>query len=792
MKFSETWLREWIDPPISTQELSHQLTMAGLEVDAIQTVAPPFSKVVVGRVLQVEPHPNADKLRICSVDAGLEELLQIVCGAPNVRADMCVPTALIGAELPGGLKIKKAELRGVASQGMLCSAKELGLSSSSGGLWDLPADIKPGTDIRHYLKLDDYVFELGLTPNRGDCLSIAGIAREVAAINRLEIQVPAGAIIGPTIPDTFAVNVSAPHACPRYVGRIVRNINAQAVTPLWMQERLRRLGLRSIHPVVDVTNYVMIELGQPMHAFDLNQLAGGIEVRYANSGETLVLLDGQEVTLDDATLVIADKQRPLAMAGIMGGKASGVEEKTTDIFLESAFFSPQALAGCARRYGLHTDSSHRFERGVDPELQRHAIDRATQLLLQITGGEPGPIIDVTATPYIPARTSITLRNSRLDSLLGHKIPRSDVTDILERLGMQVMQQGNDWQAVPPSYRFDLKLEADLIEEVARIYGYDAIQGTLPRAVMQITEKPEQRLELSRIRELMIDEGYLEAITFSFVDPAIQRFFSEQLTEIPVVNPISSEMAVMRVSLWPALIQAVRYNSNRQQKRIRLFEIGNRYWSEQGNIREAKMLAGIVTGSAYDEQWGMAEKSTDFFDVKGNIENILQLTGEIHNFEFQALQCRALHPGQAASINYRDVEIGRIGVLHPQVQQSLDLSETMVMFELDLAAILERRLPAFEELSKFPALRRDLALVVDEKITAAQLQNCVRKVTGSLLQQLQLFDVYQGKGIDPGRKSIALGLTLQDTLRTLTDQDVESVIEKVIQQLNMELGAVLRE
>ena len=563
MKFSEQWLREWVNPDISTADLVAQLTMAGLEVDAVEPVAPFFSNVVVGEVLSVEPHPAADRLRVCQVNVGEATPLGIVCGAANVAAGARVPVAMVGAKLPGGLAIERSKLRGVASEGMLCSAKELGLAESAEGLLLLPGDAEPGREVRDYLALNDVSIELGLTPNRGDCLGVAGIARETAVLNRCPVQGPAIDPVAPLIGDEFPVEVDAPHACPRYLGRVVRGIDLQARTPVWMHERLRRSGLRSINAVVDITNYVLLELGQPMHAFDLDKLKGGIRVRMARPGERLQLLDGQQVSCDETTLVIADDSQAVAMAGIMGGAATAVEEGTTQLFLESAFFAPAAMAGRARHYGLHTDSSHRFERGVDPELPRRAIERATALLMSIAGGKPGPIVEKASPADCPDLPAIVLRAARLRRLLGVEIESAEVTDILQRLGMVVSEEQQGWRVTPPSFRFDIRIEADLIEEIARIHGYSKFPSNRPSMRASLPRLPEGRIEAARIRQRLIERGYQEAITYSFVDPRMQAALDPGQAPFALANPISAEMAVMRTSLWPGLMQAVLYNRNRQ-------------------------------------------------------------------------------------------------------------------------------------------------------------------------------------------------------------------------------------
>ncbi|MFZ5593467.1 MAG: phenylalanine--tRNA ligase subunit beta [Pseudomonadota bacterium] len=793
MKFSEQWLREWVSPAVTTTELCDQLTMAGLEVDAVTPVAPAFDKVVVGEVLEVAPHPDAERLKVCRVNVGAAEPLQIVCGAANVRVGLRVPAALAGARLPGGLEIKKAKLRGVESCGMLCSAKELGLAESSNGLMVLPADAAPGADVRAWLRLDDVTIELGVTPNRGDCLSVAGIAREVAALNRSTISSPQAVEVPAAIADVLCIEIAAPEACPRYIGRAITGINRAAETPLWMRERLRRSGVRSIHPVVDVTNYVLLELGQPMHAFDLNKLVGGIRVRYAQTGETITLLDSQQVTLEAGTLLICDHKQPQAIAGIMGGLDAAIGDTTDSLFLESAFFAPQVISGHARRYGLHTDSSHRFERGVDPELPRRAMERTTALLLEIAGGQAGPVVEAADEAHLPARKPIVLRMARVKRLLGADIPSTRIEEDLERLGMDVTIQAEGWRVTPPGFRFDIAIEADLIEEIGRIYGYSALPASRPQGELTISTQPEARVDLGRIRQVLVDRGYQEAITYSFVDPALQRLLDPQTHPLPLANPISADMAVMRTTLWPGLMQALMYNQNRQQTRARLFESGVKFISQDDEIKEEKLISGVISGDLYPEQWGQPSRPVDFYDAKADVEALLALTAQPGDFVFTPQQHPALHPGQSALIRRRDGEtVGWVGALHPAIERELGLTDRALLFELRLAVIVQAKLPRFRELSKYPAIRRDIAVIVDDAVSSQAVRECIANTAGELLQNLQLFDVYRGKGIEPGRKSLALGLTWQDVSRTLTDQDIDALMERVVGKLQSDLGAKLRD
>jgi phenylalanyl-tRNA synthetase beta chain len=792
MRFSERWLREWVDPPLSTQQLGERLTMAGLELEGIAPAAPEFSGVVVARVLRVAPHPDAERLRVCEVEAGEAGPLQVVCGAPNVVQGMLAPLARVGARLAGGLEIKRARLRGVESLGMLCSAQELGLAESASGLLALPEEAPVGVSLREYLELDDVVFEIDLTPNRGDCLSVAGIAREVSALTGAALHAPDIREIAPAGTGSLEVEILSPQACPRYAGRVIRGVDAGAPTPLWMRERLRRAGLRSLGAVVDVTNYVMLELGQPMHAFDLGRLDGGIRVRRAQPDERLILLDGQDLGLRGDELVIADRRHALALAGIMGGQDSAVSGSTQDLFLESAFFAPREITGRARRFGLHTDSSHRFERGVDPRLQRRALERATALLLETVGGEPGPVVERRFEEALPRRAPIALRAARVRRLLGVEIEAEEVTRILSALGCQLDASGEGWRAVPPSFRFDLELEADLIEELGRVHGYHRIPDTQQWFRPQIQALPEARLPLGRIQELLVDLGYHEAITFSFVDETLQHAMDPEQVPKRLANPLSTELSVMRTSLWPGLVQAVRHNLNRQQTRIRLFETGLRFLVCDDGLRQLPTLAGAVTGTALPEQWAVAARGVDFFDIKGHVEALLALSGLGQGPEWRKAQHPALHPGQCAAVYREGRSLGWLGALHPELESRFDLGQRVYLFELDLEALRQGAVPRFRALSRYPAIRRDIAILVDEAVTAEAVRAAILALHLPSLQELYLFDVYTGPGVTLGRKSLALGLILQDLSRTLMDQEVEETINRIVERLRRDFGATLRE
>ncbi len=791
MKFSEQWLRTWVSPQVSREELVARLSMVGLEVDAVTPVAGDFSGVVVGEVLSTEQHPDADKLRVCQVSNG-SETFQVVCGAPNVRPGLKIPFAQIGAQLPGDFKIKKAKLRGIESNGMLCSETELQVGTDDSGLMELAEDAPVGTDFRAYLGLDDASIEIGLTPNRGDCLSIAGLAREVGAIYGAEVYAVPVSTSEPGHEDVRPVEVLAPAACPRYLGRVIRNVDLSRPTPLWMVERLRRSDIRSIDAVVDVTNYVMLELGQPLHAFDLAEIQGGIQVRMAAEQEKLVLLDGQEVTLRSDTLVIADHQRALAIAGVMGGEHSGVSAKTRDLFLESAFFDAIALAGKARSYGLHTDASHRYERGVDPQLTRRAMERATALLLDIVGGSAGPVVEAVSEEHLPVVSPILLRKERVEQMLGLALPNEQIVSSLTALGLDLIEQGRDsWQVAVPSHRFDISLEVDLIEELGRLYGYDWLPVRYPQARLAPESRPESRAELPALRRLLVARGYQEAITYSFIDPRLFELFSPGVEPLLLANPISADMAAMRASLWPGLIKALQHNLNRQQKRVRLFESGLRFVGQLDALKQEPMLAGVVTGSRLPEAWGNGKDEVDFYDVKADVEALLQYAGDGESYTFAPAQHPVLHPGQTARIERAGRLVGYFGSLHPELAATLGIDAPVYLFELQLAEIASGCLPRFEELSRFPEVRRDLALLVAREVPADALLACIRGVAGEHLTDLRLFDVYQGKGIDPLSKSVAVGLTWQHPSRTLNDDEVSGAMQRILASLEERFNATLR-
>ncbi|MDY7559904.1 phenylalanine--tRNA ligase subunit beta [Pseudomonas sp. 10B1] len=791
MKFSEQWLRGWVSPQVSRDELVARLSMAGLEVDSVTLAAGEFTGVVVGEVLSTEPHPDADKLRVCQVSNGVETF-QVVCGAPNVRPGLKAPFAMIGAKLPGDFNIKKAKLRGVESNGMLCSESELQVGEGNDGLMELPADAPVGQDIRVYLQLEDASIEVDLTPNRGDCLSVAGLAREVGALYAAEVKRPVVAVVPAVHDEVRPVEVLATAACPRYLGRVVRNVDLSRPTPLWMVERLRRSDVRSIDAAVDITNYVMLELGQPLHAFDLAEINGGIRVRMAEEGEKLVLLDGQEVSLRADTLVIADHDRALAIAGIMGGEHSGVSAKTKDVFLEAAFFDPIMVAGKARSYGLHTDASHRYERGVDWQLAREAMERATGLLLEITGGEPGPIIEAVSEKDLPSIDPVVLRADRITQMLGMEMDPVEVERLLVGLGLKVASDTvGQWLVEVPSHRFDISLEVDLIEELARLYGYNRLPVRYPQARLAPQAKAEAQADLPLLRRLLVARGYQEAITYSFIDPKWFELFNPGVEPLLLANPISVDMAAMRSSLWPGLIKALQHNLNRQQDRVRMFESGLRFVGQLDSLKQEPMLAGVICGSRLPEGWAQGRDTVDFFDVKADVEAVLGFAGALDAFTFTSGQHPALHPGQTARVERDGREVGFIGALHPELTKTLGLDRPVFVFELLLAEVALGRLPKFQELSRFPEVRRDLALVADSDVAASAVLDVIRENAGEWLTDLRLFDVYQGKGVDPHRKSLAVGLTWQHPSRTLNDDEVNATTHNILTSLEERLNATLR-
>lgn len=780
MQFSEQRLRRLASPAVNTADLAHQLTMAGLEVDAIESMAPAFIGVVIGRVVSTEPHPDADKLRVAMVDIAQPELLQIVCGAANVRADIRVPVATIGAVLPGDFRIKAAKLRGVASSGMLCAEQELGLAEQSDGLWELPLDAPIGADIREYLALDDQLITLGLTPNRGDCLSLRGLAREAAAVFDLDIQLSLPSAMTATTEHQRDIVVEDTSACPRYVGRVIRGLR-QASSPAWLVDGLRRYGVRSVSPLVDITQWVMLELGQPMHAFDEQKLNGSVRVRRANAAEALTLLDGQVLSLRESSLVIADDHGAIALAGVMGGQGSAVSDTTVDVFLEAAHFDPLTLAGEARRYGLHTDASHRFERGVDAELPRHAIELATALIIEVLGGEAGPVLEMTNAKHLPQRLAINLRRQRITRVLGFSIDDARVIALLKRLGMQIEASNDGWLVTPPSHRFDISIEVDLIEELARLTGYNNIPVTPALAAIKLAPRTESAQSLRRLKRALVDMGYQEAITFSFTEASVQQAFTPNLTPLTLANPLSQELASMRTSLLPGLLMAVRHNQSRQQSRIRLFEAGMRFLPKADGLVQEPMLAGVLVGSALPMLWSNTKTNVDFYDLKGNIEHLLSVA-RVATLRFVSAQRDGFHPGQCAEIYEGDTCLGVLGAIHPSTLAAFDVDGPVFAFELSQQLLALGSLPGFTPLSRFPQMQRDLALLVPLAVNADAVISSIRQHAGADLQRVDLFDVYRGAGLPEGYYSLAITVIWQHAERTLLDAEVQSSVDNVLTAL----------
>jgi len=792
MKISENWLRSWVNPDISTDELVATLTMAGLEVDGVEKIGAELEGILVGQIVKAERHPEADKLQVCSVNVGSGENLQIICGAPNAREGLKVAVATIGCTLPGDFKIKKAKLRGVHSFGMLCSGKELEISDEHDGIIELAQDAVIGAQFVDHIGLKDVAIDIDLTPNRGDCLGVKGIATEVGVLTRtpvtpIEIE-PAPV----TIDDKVEVKLNAPEANPRFVARVMKGVDISAQTPEWMKARLLASDIRSIDPVVDVTNYVMLELGHPMHAFDLNNLEGAIDIRYAKKGEKLTLLDDSEIELNSDTLVVADDKKALSMAGIMGGKFSGISEGTTDLLLEAAHWEPIHIAGKARAYGLHTDASHRFERGVDYDLCAKTIERATELLLGIVGGQAGPIVDCISQEHFPKPRSVKLRSARIERLLGIQLEETQVEDILTRLGMSLTAGEEGWMVAIPSRRFDISIEADLIEELVRVYGYNNVPSRAPMAEMAMIRQPENRLQKLQLGRVLAARGYQEAITYSFVEKASQQLIDPAIEPLALLNPISSELGVMRTSLWPGLLKAVAYNQKRQHDQVRFFETGLKFVPGEAGLQQTPVIAGVISGRRMGENWEAQNEKVDFYDLKGDLEVVFELSAAKEQFSFVAAQRDGLHPGQSAQILRNGQACGFIGKLHPQTQKEFDLDEPVYVFELELKRVLARKLPKFNPLSKFPSIRRDLAILVKESVTSSQIVDLIGQTAKSWLSDVVIFDIYRGKGIEPGYKSVALGFTLQRSDRTFKDAEISKTLDKVISALTEKLDAVLRD
>ena len=791
MKFSENWLRELVDIRADRAALAHALTMAGLEVEELTPLGEHLAGVVVAEIVGAEKHPEADRLQVCRVDAGQGEPLQIVCGAPNARVGIKVPLATVGAELPGGIKIKAAKLRGVESSGMLCSAKELGIDADASGLLELPADAPVGQSLAGYLGLPDASIELKLTPNRPDCLGLLGLAHDVAALFGSSVRVPAQAEAPVTGAARRGIRLEAGADAPRYLGRIIEGIDARARTPLWMAERLRRAGLRPISAIVDVTNYVMLELGQPLHAFDNAKLEGDIIVRHAREGEALKLLDGSEAKLDPGFVLIADERKALAVAGVMGGFDSRVTDDTQDIFLESAHFAPAAIMGRARKLGMHTDASHRFERGVDPELPHRALERATELLLSIAGGRAGPVLVAENLDDLPKPVPVVLRRARLKRVLGLEVADAEVARIFNALGMHVESIADGWRITAPTSRFDIEREEDLVEEVARIYGYDHVPTHTPAGALRLATEPEARIAELALREQLASRGYYEAVNLSFLSAELLARWGFVADLVPLANPLSADLAVMRPSLLPGLVEALRHNRARQQERVRLFEVARTFAAGNPPV-ETPSLAIAACGAARAEQWGEPVRPLDFYDLKGDLDAVIAWGGEPQRWSVHADGLPAwLHPGRGARVARDGQTVGYLGALHPQLAKALDLGPDVHVLELALEPLLARRLPKAAPVPRFPSVRRDIAVDLPEEVTWAQAERCVRETLGGLLKELRLFDRYSGKGVETGRKSLAMGLILQDASRTLTDDDADRCVREAVTALETSCKARLR-
>ena len=790
MRINLEWLREWVDFELDPQELATQLTIGGLEVGSIEEIVWSAKGVLVAKVIDSHPHPNADRLNICQVDTG-NGCHSVVCGATNVRKNLITAYAPPGAILPDGRTIESVKLRGVASDGMLCSPAELGLADEHSGLLELDANAPLGIRVEDYLRLDDVILDLELTPNRGDCFSILGVSREVAALNGKSLKAPVIKAVSAQIADTFPVVLESKDACPRFVGRVIRGVSTGGCSPSWMRERLRRSGVRAIHPIVDITNYVMLELGQPLHSYNLEKLSGAIHVRYAETLEKITLLDGSEIELDPNVLVIADDSGPVGLAGIMGGDSTAVESTTTDIFLEAAFFTPASIMGRARKFGLHTEASLRFERGVDPEHQSRAIERATELLLEISGGRPGPITIIENKNYLPSNEAIPLRHDRLESVLGLSLNPGVVESSLGLLKMTLQKQDNGWLVIPPKFRFDLAIEEDLIEEVGRMVGYDSLPLIPEIGARQLGLATEKCVSEDRIVDRLIDRGYSEIISYSFVEESLEKKINPNSVCVRLANPISKELGVMRGSLWPGLLTTARKNLSRQRSRIRIFEVGTQFSQEPTTIKETRVVAGLASGALWPEHWKNDDRDVDFFDMKADLEALFELADYNDAMVFSLAEHPALTAGKTARIINKGEPIGWLGELHPELQQSLDIKTSTLLFSLELESLLLGKVPTFKAYSKYPSIRRDLALVLDEAISSKEIADCIREVSGKKLRDIKIFDVYRGKGIEPSRKSLALGLILQDTSRTLTDADVDQIICSVTSHLERVFGAKIR-
>lgn len=784
MQFSYTWLKTQANPNLSANQLSHLLTMAGLEVEELNAAAPDFSGVVVAEVKSVEKHPDADRLNVTQVDAGTGELIQIVCGAPNVKVGIKVPCALPNALLPNDFKIKPTKMRGVVSNGMLCSAKELGLEDKVDGLLVLPENAPVGQNIREFLDLDDAIFTLKITPNRTDCLSIKGIAREVSALTQCEFNPIQINHIATQTTQKQAIQIDAPNDCGRFISRVILGVNATAASPDWLVQRLERSGIRSISPLVDIGNYVMLEIGQPMHVFDADKISGSLHVRRAKNGEVLDCLNEKTVTLADNTLVIADEQQALSIAGLMGGAASAVSDETKNIVLEAAWFNPLIISGKSRQYGFGSDSSFRFERGVDSELQRDAIERATELVVQICGGEVGEIMEVLGD--LPAAKTVEVRTARVEKVLGVSIENQRIETILQHLGLQPEKTADGFRVTAPSFRYDIEIEADLIEEIARVYGYENIPDDYTSGKLAMLKLPENRHSRFGVYQKMAARGFQEVVSYAFVDEQWEQDFANNQDPIRLQNPLAAQYAVMRSTLMGGLIEILQNNLNRKQNRVRVFEIARIFRKENNQFVQTERVGGLVYGSALPEQWGEKSHPVDFYDLKADVETLLR--GK--NAAFVKAEHSALHPGRCAAIVVDGANVGIIGELHPKWTQKYDLPQAPLLFELDMDAVLTTEKVRYQAVSKFQAGRRDLAFVLPENVAFADLQAALGQVNNPIIQEIELFDVYRGAGLPENHKSLAVKISLQDMNATLTDETVEPIIQELIAKAET-VGAKLR-
>ena len=792
MKFPVSWLREWVETDLDAEEIGRRITIAGLEVDGLESEGDGLNDVIVAEVVKAERHPDADRLSVCQVRTDSDELIEVVCGAPNVRDGLKTAFAGPGVRLPNGMKLRRSKIRGVVSNGMLCSAQELGLGADADGIMDLPADAPVGSALTEYLGLPDTIIDIDITPNRGDCFSVMGVARDVAALTGVALTGPELKAPKTNTDAVHPVERPVPEACPRFAHCVVEGVDLSARTPLWMTERLRRSGLRAIHPIVDVTNYVMLELGQPLHSYDRDKLNGAVAPRISTAGESLELLDGSSVNLDDRTVVITDDSGVIGLAGIMGGLSTMVTEETRNVFFEGAFWPPSVMAGRARSYGMHTDASVRFERGVDPEGQARAVARAAELLQRIAGGQAGPVVDDFDAELIPPRPAVELTATRLRQVLGTDLPTETVTSILQGLGLDVVVETERWKVTPPPHRFDIEIEDDLVEEVARIYGYDKIPEATGHAELPLEPIREAQVATEAVAELLVARDYSEVITYSFVEQTADERVNGEANSLQLSNPLSSEMGVMRSTLWPGLFTAAEANVARQQGRVRLFEVGKTYHGNVDSPHEVERVAGLIIGDRVPEQWGTGSEAVDFFDIKGDVEALLDATGCADEFSFIPAEHPTLQPGQAAAITRNGERVGWLGKVHPVVARDFDLKPATFVFELDVAAAFEGSVPKAEPVSRYPEVRRDIAVLVDESVSAAALAHAVRDASPGLIRDVRIFDVYRGSAVETGLKSVALGLILQETSRTLTDDDADAAVAAAVQKIRQDFDANLRD